>query len=105
MTPSNPMTKIVRPLRSGQITIPAAFRKSLGIDEHSVLKMTLDGGELRLTPVQVVGEGSSWFRELYDLFVPVRQEAVERGYSEEEINDWIDAAVQATRSERRAKPQ
>lgn len=105
MTPSKPMTKLIRPLRSGQITIPAAFRKSLGIDEHSLLQMTLDDGELRLTPVRTANQDATWFRELYDLFAPVRHEAVERDYSEEEINGWIDDAVQAARAERRAPSQ
>ena len=38
-------SKIVRQLRGGQITIPAEFRKRLGID--SLLQMTLAGDELR----------------------------------------------------------
>ena len=33
-----PMTRIVRPLRGGQITIPAEFRRELGITEESVLQ-------------------------------------------------------------------
>ena len=35
-----------------------------------------------------------------ELFAPVRQEILEKGYTEEEINQWIDEAVQAVRSER-----
>ena len=41
-------SRLVRPLRGGQITIPAEFRKQLGLDESSLLRVTLDGGELRL---------------------------------------------------------
>jgi AbrB family looped-hinge helix DNA binding protein len=102
MCEHGPMSKIVRPLRSGQITIPAEFRKQLGINEHSVLKMTLDQGELRLKPVDIRESeaGSAWFRELYDLFAPVRQEAVDKGYTEEEIDADIDAAVTARRAAR-----
>ena len=93
------MSKIVRPLRSGQITIPAEFRQRLGIDADSLLRITLEGGELRIAPVRVTerGEGAPWLRELYELFAPVRQEADEQGYSEEEINTAIDEAVRAVR--------
>ncbi len=100
-----PLTKLVRPLRSGQITIPIAFRKQLGIGADTLLQLTLDEGELRLKPVQVADEpkGSPWLRELYDYFAPARQEAIDKGYTEEEINGWIDEAVAAVRAERRAK--
>lgn len=102
MSARKPMTKMIRPLRGGQITIPAEFRKQLGIDEQSMLRMTLTQGELRITPVRVAAaQGSPWFRELYELFAPVRQEAADKGYSEQEINAWIDEAVQGVRAERR----
>lgn len=96
------MTRVVHALRSGQITIPAAFRKRLGITEHSLLQMTLEGDGLRLTPIRM-GEGETagsqpWFQALYDTFAPVRAEAEERGYSEEEINAAIDEAVTAVRA-------
>jgi AbrB family looped-hinge helix DNA binding protein len=106
MKDKEPMTKIVRPLRSGQITIPAEFRRQLGIDEHSMLKMTLERDELRLTPVAVreQTQGSPWLRELYDEFAPVRQEAIDKGYTEEEINADIDAAVRARRAARAEQP-
>lgn len=43
--------------------------------------------------------GATWFKGLYDLFAPARQEAIDRGYTEEEINGWIDDAVAATRNQ------
>jgi AbrB family looped-hinge helix DNA binding protein len=100
MSEGGPTTKIVRPLRGGQITIPAAFRRQLGIDADSLLQVTLDRDELRIKPVRVTEQGSPWFRELYDLFAPVRQEAIEKGYTDEQINAWIDEAVEAVRRER-----
>lgn len=95
--PKRVQSKIVRPLRNGQITIPAEFRRRLGIDEDSVLRMTLEDGELRLTPlhaVQTIG-GSRWLSDLYDLLAPVRDEGMQ--YEEEEIDRAIDAAVKAVR--------
>jgi hypothetical protein len=106
MKNSEPMTKIVRPLRSGPITIPAEFRKQLAIDEQSLLRVTLAHGELRIKPVALrePATGSPWFRELYDLFAPVRQEAIDKGYGEEEINAWIDEAIQASRAAPATRP-
>ena len=48
------MTKIVRPLRSGQITIPAEMRRRLGITEQTLMQLTLEGSELRIRPVKTV---------------------------------------------------
>lgn len=92
-------TRIVRPLRSGQITIPAEFRERLGIRPDSLLQVTLLEGELRIKPIRTAqtAAGSPWLRELYDLFAPVRQEAEERGYSEKEINAVIDEAIKEVR--------
>jgi len=47
-------------------------------------------------------QGSPWFKELYDLFAPVRESL--KDYTEEEINDAIDEAVREAREEiRRSK--
>jgi len=94
-----PLTKIVRPLRSGQITIPAEFRQKLGIGLDSLLQVTLMQGELRVRPLSVSerAAGSPWLEELYDAFSSVREEAGSKRYTAEEINAAIDAAVQAVR--------
>jgi AbrB family looped-hinge helix DNA binding protein len=95
-------SRIVRQLRSGQITIPAEFRRRLGINEDSVLRIVLDEeeGGLWIKPMRVTEAqaGSPWLKELYDLFAPVREEAA--SMSEEEINETIRQAVDAVRSER-----
>ena len=98
-------TKLVRPLRGGQITIPVEFRKSLGIDQETMLRVTLVDGELRIRPVRVddPSKGSPWLREFYEYFAPVREEILARGISEEEVNADIDAAIAAVRAEQRAK--
>jgi len=93
MPEAEPMTRIVRQLRSGQITIPSDFRRKLGIDERSYLQITLAQGELRIKPVRVSAQpkDSAWLRELYDHFAPTREIAASRG--EEEINADIDRAI------------
>lgn len=97
MKEREPMTRIVRPLRGGQITIPAEFRKQLGIGEDSVLQLILQGKELRIKPLRLkeTAEGSPWFSELYQQFAPVREEAA--ALSKEEVDAAIDEAVRATR--------
>ena len=94
------LTKVVRPLRGGQITIPAEFRAKLDIGERTLLQITLSGQELRIRAVQVTdaSAGSDWVRELYDLFAPVRKEATR--HSEKEIDADIDRAVAAVRRKR-----
>lgn len=99
-------TKVVRQLRGGQITIPAEFRKHLGITESSLLQIQLEQGELRITPVRTTaGPGSPWLKELYDYYAPVRQEAIEKGYTEEEINQAIDEAVAEVRKRGNRRPR
>ena len=90
-------TRIIRHLRSGQITIPSDVRKELGLDKHSLLQVTLANGELRIKPVKVAAQsqGSPWLKDLYDLFAPSREIAA--NYSEQEINDDIDKAIAEVR--------
>ena len=94
------MTRIVHMLRGGQITIPAAFRRQLSLDENSTLSISVDQGELRIRSVQPAREheGSPWLKDMYDRFAPVRNEAAR--YSEAEIDTCIDDAVRAVRESR-----
>lgn len=87
------LTRIVRPLRGGQITIPAEFRQALNLDKYDMLQVTLEGDELRIRPVTVaeVETGSDWLYDLYLLFAPARQQAV--AYTEEQVNADIDAVL------------
>jgi AbrB family looped-hinge helix DNA binding protein len=94
------MSRIIKPLRGGQITIPVEFRKELGITEESILQVTLSEGELHLKPVRITesGEGSPMLKELYEYFAPAREEVLEKGMTEEEIDMAIDRAVEAVRT-------
>jgi len=94
------LVRTVRPLRSGQITIPADFRRQLDITDESLLQISVEGEELHIRKVQTVPDAASspWLAELYLRFAPVRQEAIEEGYTEEEINEAIDRAVEGVRA-------
>ena len=99
------MSKIVRSLRGGQVTIPATFRRELGIGDDTMLRMTLTDGELRIKPVELSepSKGSPGLRALYEYFAPVREEILARGISQEEVFADIDAAIAEVRAEQRAK--
>lgn len=93
------MNKIVRPLRGGQVTIPADFREKLGIEADTLLQISLMQGELRIKPVQVSDKpqaaGSPWLKEAYKAFADIRKQTEQ--YSEEEISEAIDQALKAVR--------
>lgn len=92
-----PFTQIVRPLRRGQLTIPAEFRRRLGISDATLLQLTLYEDKIEIVPVVTKPvTGMAWARELYDLFVPIRQEA--QTMDEAEIDALIDEAVDEVRS-------
>ena len=105
MTDRAQMTKLVRVSRSGRITIPVEFRKQLGIDERTPLRMTLTSGEFTISPVESTTSslGSPWLGALYEYFAPVREEILARGIAEEEVNADIDAVIAEVRAEQRAK--
>lgn len=91
------MTQLVKPLRSGQITIPAAIREKLGMDSDTFLQIRLVEGELRIKPVKFTPKAgdTAWFKKLYDRFSEVRKET--QSMSEKQINHTINEAVKAVR--------
>jgi bifunctional DNA-binding transcriptional regulator/antitoxin component of YhaV-PrlF toxin-antitoxin module len=93
-------TRIVRALRHGQVTIPAEFRRRLGIDDDSLLLVTLANGELRMKPLRTADRAQRlasppWLKELYEQFASVRAAAAT--HSEDEINADIDQAIAEVR--------
>ena len=89
-------TLLVRPLRSGQITLPVAFRRALGLDQASMLEITLQDGELRIRPhaPDKIDTGSDWLQDLHRLYWPARRSAA--ALEEDAINWLIDAIVTIT---------
>ncbi|MCW5881431.1 MAG: AbrB/MazE/SpoVT family DNA-binding domain-containing protein [Anaerolineae bacterium] len=93
-------SRVVRPLRRGQLTIPVEFRRHLGIDENTLLQLTLREDRIEITPVIASpAKGSAWLRELYDLFAPVRQDA--ENLAEAEVDALMNDAIEEVRAERR----
>lgn len=91
-------TQIVRPLRRGQLTIPAEFRRRLGISDDTLLQLTLYEDKIEIVPVVTKPvAGMAWARELYEMFAPIRQEA--QTMDEAEIDALIDEAIDEVRSQ------
>ena len=63
---ANVMTKLVKPLSRGQITIPVEFRKKLGIDTNTILNLVLKGNKIEITPAMVREVGEEELREYTD---------------------------------------
>jgi AbrB family looped-hinge helix DNA binding protein len=93
-----PRARIVRSLRNGQMTIPAEFRKQLGIEGQTLLQVSVAGDELRIKPIQVrePAWGSPWLKAAYEAFASVLAQTDR--YSEEEIDSALDEAVRAVRN-------
>lgn len=53
-----PLTRIVRSRAKGQITLPMEFRKRLGIDKGTFLRLTLRGSKIEVAPVWLGGRGT-----------------------------------------------
>jgi len=60
------LTKIVKPLSKGQITIPVEFRRRLNIDANAFLQITLKEGKIEILPLQLMPEGEALLREYTD---------------------------------------
>ena len=49
---NEPLTKLVRPLAKGQITLPAEFRRRLKIGADTLLSLTLKEGTIEIVPLR-----------------------------------------------------
>lgn len=107
MQTSEKTSTVFRLLRSDEIAIPEEFREELGIDDSTLLFLTVVDGELRIRPVHFnrnpSAKGSPGLRALYEDFAPVREEILARGISRDELYADIDAAIAEVRAEQRAK--
>ena len=94
------MTRVVRPLRRGQLTIPAEFRRRLGFDDDTLWELRLQEDKIEITPVVAKPAAEmAWARELYAMFDLVRQDA--QGMEEAEIDALIYEAIDEVQSQER----
>lgn len=50
------LSRLIRPHGKGQITIPVEFRRRLGIDEDTILRLELRGSRIEITPLRLSEE-------------------------------------------------
>ena len=60
------LTKVIKPLAKGQITIPVEFRRRLNIGSDTFLQLTLKRGKIEIVPLRLVPEGETLLREYTD---------------------------------------
>ncbi len=72
MRKDKPVTKLVRPLAKGQITLPIEFRRRLKIDAETILNLTLKDDRIEIVPLR-----------------PVPREDTVREYSRDEIDRFV----------------
>jgi AbrB family looped-hinge helix DNA binding protein len=72
MTQEKSLTKLVRALPKGQITLPVEFRRRLGINSETLLSLTLKGNTIELVPLR-----------------PVPQQETLRNYQDDEIARFL----------------
>lgn len=93
----------IRVLPDGTVTPPPDVVQAAGFTEGETLSLHVDSGELRLVPS---AQATPKLRkqplvDLYNDFVPVREEVRESGISEEELFALIDEAIAASGRERK----
>lgn len=95
-------TVTVLPGPGGSIAIPEEFAAELGIAHGTPVRITRTGNALVIerVPDEELAQGSPWLLDLYEYFAPVREEIIAAGYSEDEVNADIDAAIRAVRAQR-----
>jgi AbrB family looped-hinge helix DNA binding protein len=72
MKGNKPLTKLVRPLSKGQITLPVEFRRRLRIDAGTILNLTLRAGRIEIVPLR-----------------PMPEREALRAYSQNEIDRFL----------------
>jgi len=60
------LTRIVKPLAKGQITIPVEFRQRLNIGADTFLQLTLREGKIEITPLRLMPAEEAPLREYTD---------------------------------------
>ncbi|MBI1960172.1 MAG: AbrB/MazE/SpoVT family DNA-binding domain-containing protein [Candidatus Rokubacteria bacterium] len=50
------LSKLVRPLPKGQITLPIEFRRRLKIDDKTILSLSLKGSTIEILPLRLADQ-------------------------------------------------
>ncbi|MEK7447140.1 MAG: AbrB/MazE/SpoVT family DNA-binding domain-containing protein [candidate division NC10 bacterium] len=59
MARTKSLSKLVRPLPKGQITLPIEFRRRLKIDDKTILSLSLKGSTIEILPLRLAAQAVS----------------------------------------------
>lgn len=92
-------------VEDGKITLPTDILVKLGFEEGSAVSLRLVEDAIQILPTAEAetSPGGNPIAEVYDWFAPTRAHVLAQGYSEDEINADIDAAIAEVRAEARAR--
>ena len=81
----------IRVLPDGTVTLPPDVVQTAGFAEGDTIAVSMESGGLRLDPAgrSATALRKQALRDLYDYFAPVREEVLESGISEDELNELI----------------
>ena len=88
-------------LRNGQISLPAKFRRELGLKKGDIISAEIQDGQIILTPIAIKENKSKKRAEAKEKFFEMVDELRERTKDVplEEIQSAIDEATVAARQE------
>lgn len=101
------MTTLVKIHRKGQMTIPSSFRTAMGLNEGSLVELSLKNGKTIMSPQITLNRDivtgptknrKQAFRELSQVVAELRQEAKEKGIDKMPMSE-INRAVAWARRE------
>ena len=97
-------TAYVVMIENGKIAIPAEILNAMGLTEGSPVRLRLTEGTVRVEPAPESRDVRvNPLAELYDWFAPTRAHVLAQGYTDEEIDADIDAAIAEVRAEAQAR--
>jgi len=94
MPADKPLSKVVRPLAKGQITLPIEFRRRLKIDASTILNVTLKGSRIEIVPLRPLPQQEA-LREY-------KQDEIERFLKEDRLDPRTAAKVRRLLGQKRS---
>jgi AbrB family looped-hinge helix DNA binding protein len=98
MTQDKPLTKLVRPLPKGQITLPVEFRRRLGINSETILSLTLKGNTIEIVPLRPVPQQETQQETLREY----QDDDIDRFLKEDQLDPDTAAKVRRLLGKKRA---
>ncbi len=91
---------VVKVLRGGQVTLPAALRKDVNLEEGDLLEAEIHDGVITLKPVMTLTSQEAK-RRIKAIFAKSR--GAGQSLSDAEVQSLIDEAITQVRREKRSK--